>query len=101
MISALIAPALVFITGIAVPLGIVFAPDLMSYAHMHAFAANWAGKVFAFAVVSLFLWHAVHRIYHGLHDLGIHTGLVAKLACYGLASLCTVGAAWALLQIGF
>lgn len=101
MLSALIAPALVFITGIAAPLGIVFAPDLMSYSRMLAFAANWAGKCFVFAVVALFLWHAVHRIFHSLHDLGIHTGTVAKLACYGPALLVTVIAGYTLLKIGF
>ena len=44
MLAALIGPALVFITGIAVPHGLIFAPDTMSYANMHAFAQNWLGK---------------------------------------------------------
>ncbi|MSP98816.1 MAG: fumarate reductase subunit FrdD [Betaproteobacteria bacterium] len=96
MLSALIGPALVFITGIAVPLGFMLGPDTMSYARMIAFAGSWAGKAFVFAVVSLFLWHAVHRIFHSLHDFGIHTGLLARLVCYGGALLGTVIAGWAL-----
>lgn len=99
MLSALIGPALVFITGIAVPLGIFLAPDTMNYAHMTAFAGHWAGKAFAFAVLSLFLWHAVHRIFHSLHDFGVRTGAFAKLLCYGGALAGTLIAGWALAGI--
>jgi fumarate reductase subunit D len=101
MISALIGPALVFITGIAVPLGIVYGPNLMSYSHVLAFATHWAGKLFLFVVVALFMWHAVHRIFHTLHDFGVRTGALAKLICYGSALLVTLVAAYALLKIGF
>jgi len=101
MLSALAGPALVFITGIAVPLAILVPPDLMSYAHAHAFAQHWLGKACLFAFVSLFLWHGVHRIYHSLHDIGIHTGAVAKLFCYGGALAGTLVAGVALLKIGF
>ena len=92
MLSALIGPALVFITGIAVPSGLL--PGLMSYQHTLAFARNGAGKLFLFLVVSLFLWHGAHRIFHSLHDLGLHTGTLAKLLCYGLAF---ASLAWAIL----
>ena len=101
MLSALIGPALVFITGIAVPLGFLLVPDAMSYTRMLHLAQHWLGKAFLFAVVSLFLWHAVHRIFHSLHDIGIHTGAMAKLVCYGSALAGTLVAAWALLTIGF
>jgi fumarate reductase subunit D len=101
MLSALLGPALVFITGIAVPLGIIFVPDLMNYANMQVFARNWAGKALVFAVISLFLWHAVHRIFHSLHDLGVHPGLGAKLACYGPALLGTLIAGYVLIAVGF
>jgi len=100
MLSALIGAALVFMTGIAGPLGLEPAA-LMSYGDVLAFARNWAGKAFLFAAVSLFLWHGAHRIFHTLHDFGIHTGVVAKLACYGTAFLGTLLAAQALLKIGF
>ncbi len=100
MLAALIGPALVFITGIAVPLGLVFAPDTMSYAHMLAFAQNWLGKCILFAIVALFLWHAVHRIAILLHDFGVHAVAVVKVFCYGGALLGTVLAGYALLAIG-
>ncbi len=84
MLSALIGPALVFITGLAIPLGLIFAPDAFSYAHMQAFAHHLLGKAFILAVIALFLWHAGHRIFHSLHDVGIHAGTLAKLICYGI-----------------
>jgi len=101
MLSALFGPMLVFITGLAVPLGLLLPADTMSYPRMLAFAQHWMGKGFIFAVIALFLWHAAHRIFHSLHDIGIHAGLVAKLLCYGSALLGTVIAAYALLVIGF
>ena len=100
MLSALIGPMLVFITGIAVPLGIVLSRETMSYPRMLALAQNWAGKGFVFVLVTLFVWHGVHRIYHTLHDLGVHAGAGLKLICYGGALLATVVAAGALLAIG-
>ena len=71
MLAALFGPALVFLTGFAAPLGWPFGAEFMSYARMHAFAQNWFAKMVLCAVVSLFAWHAVHRIFHSLHDVGI------------------------------
>jgi succinate dehydrogenase subunit D len=101
MLSALVGAALVFVTGLAAPLGILLPADALSYPHVLAFARNPLGKAFAFAVVSLFLWHAAHRIYHTLHDFGIHPGLLQWLACYGVALAATLIAALSLLSIGF
>jgi len=101
MLSALLGPMLVFITGIAVPLGLVLPRDFMSYPRMLAFAQHWAGKSFVFAVIALFIWHAAHRIFHSLHDVGIRTGAVAKLIFYGAALLVTLLTLRALLVIGF
>lgn len=100
MLSALIGWMLVLLTGIAIPLGIMFPPDALSYDHVLAFERNWLGKAFTFAVIALFLWHGVHRIYHSLHDLGIHAKAASAWACYGLAGLGTLAAAFALLAIG-
>ena len=101
MLSALIGPMLVLITGIAVPLGFILPRELMSYPRMLVFAQYWLGKGFLFIVVALFLWHAAHRIFHSLHDLGMHTGIKSKLVCYGLALLGTVTMAYSLFAIGF
>ena len=100
MLAALIGPALVFITGIGVPFGLIFAPDTMSYAHMLAFAQNWVGKIFLFAVVSLFLWQAAHRIAILVHDFGVHAVTMVKLVCYGFAFVGTLVVAYSLLALG-
>jgi fumarate reductase subunit D len=100
MLSALLGAILVFITGLAVPLGWPLSADLMSYPHMLAFAQHWLGKSFLFVVIALFAWHAAHRILCSLHDLGIHKGLVAKLICYGSALVLTVVAGSSLLRLG-
>jgi len=101
MLSASIGAMLVFITGVAAPLGLGVPRELMRYENALAFARGIPGKVFLFAVVSLFLWHAAHRIYHSLHDLGVPPGTVAQLACYGSALLGTVAALAALFAVGF
>ena len=96
MLAALIGPALVLITGIAVPFGILFPADTLSYAHMLAFAQSWIGKILLLAVIALFMWHAAHRIAILLHDFGVHAVTVVKVLCYGLAFAGTVIAAWTL-----
>jgi len=101
MLAALFGPMLVLITGIFVPLGLVLPAGTMSYEKMLPFAQNFIGKGFIFAVIALFLWHAAHRIYHSLHEIGIHAGFGAKIACYGVAFVATVISAVVLLGLGF
>jgi fumarate reductase subunit D len=101
MLSALLGPMLVLITGLLVPLGLLLPGDFMSYPRMLAFAQHWLGKGFLFVVIGLFAWHAMHRIYHSLHDIGIHASLSSRLLCYGVAALITLVAGWSLLAIGF
>ncbi len=100
MLSALFGPALVFITGIAVPLGVLLPQGFMSYARMLSLAQHWAGKAFLLGVIALFTWHAAHRIFHSLHDLGIHTGVAARSLCYGGAGVVTLLAVWSLSALG-
>ena len=100
MLAALTGPALVFITGIAVPAGILMSQDMMRYQRMLGFAQHWLGKLVLFAIVVLFLWHAALRIFHMLHDFGVHAGAGAKLVCFGLPLLCTIAAAYCLWTIG-
>lgn len=100
MLSALLGPMLVLITGVLVPLGLLLPPDFMSYPRMLAFAQHWVGKAFLFFVIALFAWHAAHRIFYSLHDVGVPAGLVARLACYGAALAVTLVAAASLLAVG-
>ncbi len=100
MLAALIGPVLVLITGIAAPLGAGLPADLLGYARLLALARSGWGKIGLFLVISLFAWHAMHRIFHSLHDLGLRTGVFAKLACYGGALTISVIAAVGLLFLG-
>jgi fumarate reductase subunit D len=88
MLAALLGPGLVVATG--------FWPDLLTHARVLAFAQSFLGKAFLFLVVSLFAWHAAHRILCSVHDVGIHKTLGVKSACYGVAMAITLVAAWAL-----
>ncbi len=102
MLAALLGPMLVFITGIAAPLGWPPAgDDLLAYSRVLALAQHVAGKGFLFAVIALFAWHAAHRLLHSLHDLGVRKSAAAKLACYGAALGVTLVAAAALLAVRF
>jgi fumarate reductase subunit D len=99
MLSAAIGAMLVFITGVAAPLGLGVRREFMDYDNALAFARGVPGKAFLFVVVSLFLWHAAHRIYHSLHDIGVRTGTPARLACYGVAFAGSLAALAALIAI--
>lgn len=101
MLSALIAPVLIFITGIAVPLGLLLPERTMDHARMLALARHPLGKLALLAVISLFLFHGCHRMLHSLHDLGVHTGNGSKVLFYGFAVLGSFIAAGLLFAIGF
>jgi fumarate reductase subunit D len=100
MLSALFGPVLIFITGIAVPLGLM-PKSTLSYHNVLAFAHNPIGKLFLFAVIALFLLHGAHRLLHSLHDFNIHGGPREKLWFYGVPLTLTVVSALELLIIGF
>jgi fumarate reductase subunit D len=101
MLSALVAPILIFITGIIAPIGVWMPPEALDYSRVLAFAQHWLGKALILAVISLFLFHAMHRVYHGLHDLGVHAGTGTMAAAYGSAALGTLIAAYLLFAVGF
>ncbi|MGD2172224.1 MAG: fumarate reductase subunit D [Gammaproteobacteria bacterium] len=101
MLSALTGCALVFVTGIGVPLALWLSPGLMRYENMQAFVDLWAGKLAIFAVIVLFLWHATLRILLLLHDFGLAKGLPTRLIGNGLALLCTLFTAYLLFPAGF
>ncbi len=101
VLSALVAPILILITGIIAPIGVWMPPEALEYSRVLGFAQHWIGKLLIVAVISLFLFHAVHRIYHGLHDLGVHAGTGTMAAAYGSATVGTLIAAYLLFAVGF
>lgn len=100
VLSALLAPILILITGILAPMAIALPPDALAYPRALEFAQGIVGKAFLVAVISLFLFHAAHRIYHGLHDIGVHGGSLAMAVTYGGALVCSFIAAGLLAIIG-
>lgn len=101
VLSALLAPILIFITGIITPIGVWMPAQALDYARVLGFAQHWIGKALLLAVISLFLFHAAHRIYHGLHDIGVHGGTGAMVAAYGGALVASLISAYLLISIGF
>lgn len=101
ILAALFGPALVLVTGLAAPFAIGLSPDALGYENMLGFAQNFLGKGFLFAIVVFFMWHAALRIYHLLHDLRVHVGVLVKSLLFGGSMVGTIITAWALLRIGF
>lgn len=84
---AVLLPGVMLLVGILWPLGLVN-PDWLHYASLselvrtaYSIPALCAGC----AIICLPLFHAAHRIHHGLHDLKCACGQTGKLLCYGLA----------------
>jgi fumarate reductase subunit D len=98
MVAALLTPVLILVTGLLVPLGII-PMEKLAFDRVYAFADNIFGAALLFIAICLPLWLTMHRIYHGLHDLGIHAGQVAKTCFYGIALAGSVACATLLLQI--
>jgi fumarate reductase subunit D len=101
MLSALTGPALVLITGLAVPTGIGVSPSFMSFARATAFAQHPVGKLFLFGVIALFIWHGAERIYLTLRDMHAGGRLALMWICYGIAGALTFVTVAALVIIGF
>lgn len=99
MVAALCGAAMVWISSFDAAFGVLLNPNLLSFENMRAFAQHPVGMLFLFVTTSLFAWHAMHRIFHSLHDVGIPAGAAAKLICYGGALAITITAATALLAL--
>jgi fumarate reductase subunit D len=82
---AMITPITILVLGIMGPLGI-FDDSSLSYERVAAFSTNFIGGLFVICTLALPMWHAMHRIHHGMHDLKIHMGNLGKILCYGLAA---------------
>lgn len=81
---AMISPVTILVLGILVPLGIIDS-EALSYDRVQDFATSIIGALFIIATLALPMWHGMHRVYHGMHDLKLHTGVVGKVVCYGVA----------------
>jgi len=88
MVDALTMPALVVITGLLIPLGIVNADEL------RVLLLHPLTRFVLFVIVSLTFFHAAHRLRYALVDLGFRAlKPVMGLLCYGGAAALTLWAA--------
>lgn len=87
MLAALLALALIVVTGFLVP------ANQVTFARLHAIVTNPIGRLVIFGVASLTFFHWAHRFRHVLIDVGLRRfGLALGAACY-LAAL--AGTVWA------
>jgi fumarate reductase subunit D len=98
VLAAFLIPVMIFITGLAVPMGLL-PENALAYERMLVLAGNPIGKLVLFGVIFLTLWHAAHRLRMTLHDLGVRSRRVAALACYGTAALGSIAAGFILLSV--
>lgn len=89
--AAFLTPVMIFVTGLAVPLGLL-SPDALAYDRMLALAQNLIGKGLVFIAVCLPLWHAAHRLRITAHDFGIGGDTPVAVVCYSAAMLLTIAA---------
>lgn len=71
MVLAFMAPALIVITGVMLPLLVADQPQAV-YSTALELVTHPLGKLLLLVIIALPLYHTVHRMYHGLHDLHIH-----------------------------
>ncbi|CAH0534627.1 Fumarate reductase subunit D [Vibrio stylophorae] len=81
---AMITPVTILVLGILIPFGVI---DKISYKEAATFATSFIGALFVIGTLALPMWHAMHRLHHGMHDLKIHSGVLGKVICYGIAAL--------------
>ncbi len=91
--SAMILPAMVFITGVAVPAG------WLSKEELAALVRNPIARVALVGLVFLFLFHWAHRFRYALVDLGLRTLGSQAWFFYGAAALGTIFAGLTALRL--
>ncbi len=84
-LAALLAPVMILITGLALPLGWLV-PQALSFERVSLLLDSLAVVLVLVAVIVLFLWHAAHRLRVTAHDLGWFSDTVAVILFYGLAA---------------
>jgi fumarate reductase subunit D len=97
MVAALLVPVLLFLFGIAFPLGWLTAPD---YAHLLSVLRNPLTKLVLFGLCALALFHWAHRFRYTLYD-GLQLkrfSVVIVLFCYGGAVAGSIISAYLLLR---
>jgi len=98
VLAALLIPSLLFLFGLAFPLGWLTPPD---HAHLLAVLGQPLARIAIFLLCTLSLFHWAHRFRYTLYDgLQIkHLNELVNLFCYGGATAGTLIAAYLVLQL--
>ncbi|MPZ60868.1 MAG: fumarate reductase subunit D [Propionibacteriales bacterium] len=98
VMAALFVPVLLFLFGLAFPLGWITPPD---HDHLQAVASHPLTIIVVFVVFVLCLFHAAHRFRYTLYDgLQIkHLKELVAVLCYGGAIVGSALSAYVLLTV--
>jgi fumarate reductase subunit D len=98
VLAALLAPILLFIFGVAIPLGWIAPPP---HQHLLAVFGHPLARIVVFLLCMLSLFHAAHRFRYTLYDgLQIkHLNELINPLCYGAAIVGSLVAAYVLWQV--
>ena len=95
-LTAFVLPALIALF-LLVATGNV--PANLQFEQFQAFLSSWLGKACLFIVLFLSVWHAAHRFRVVAHDFGIRKDALVANVVYGVATICSILAAFYLLKI--
>src|SRR5262249_6490388 len=98
VLAALLLPVLVFLFGVAFPLGWLSAP---THEHLHAVLRHPLPRVILFLLCLLSLFHWAHRFRYTLYDgLQIkHLNELISVLCYGGAIIGSIVAGYVLWSV--
>ena len=96
-LTSFVFPALI---GLFLLLAVGYVPGGLEFEEIHTFTASWLGKACLFIVLFLSVWHAAHRLRVVAHDFGIRKDALVANVVYGVATICSILAAFYLIKIG-
>lgn len=82
---AVVVPAVIVFIAILLPLGLL-PQGTLDASRADALLFSFGGFIFVGAVICLPLFHAAHRLRHGLYDLKLGRDVINKFICYGSAA---------------
>ncbi|WP_048307835.1 fumarate reductase subunit FrdD [Halomonas sp. PR-M31] len=86
---AVFVPAAILFIALLIPLGLL-PVETLDFERSRSLLFSFPGLIFIGAVICLPLFHAMHRIRHGLHDLKLGRDKTNKIIAYGAAMLFSV-----------